>query len=52
MVRSPCSGVCRLDAHRQVCVGCGRTAMEITEWRSLTDDEKRAVLERIKEESP
>lgn len=29
-VQSPCIGVCRLK--KGVCIGCFRTAKEITEW--------------------
>ena len=42
---SPCISVCLLD-DADVCVGCYRTADEITEWFSATPDEKRAILRR------
>ncbi len=42
---SPCISVCLLD-DADVCVGCYRSADEITEWFSASPDEKRAILRR------
>ena len=46
---SPCIGVCStlFDA---VCKGCGRTADEVSNWVFLSDEEKRAIWERITRE--
>jgi predicted Fe-S protein YdhL (DUF1289 family) len=44
---SPCIGVCRLDQHGQVCVGCGRTIAEIAAWPSLSAEERRAIVARL-----
>lgn len=44
-VASPCIGVCTLD-EADVCVGCWRSAAEITDWSVLDDRQRRAVLER------
>jgi predicted Fe-S protein YdhL (DUF1289 family) len=41
-VTSPCSGVCRLNA-QQVCVGCGRTGMEIGEWLAASDARRESI---------
>ena len=38
-IPSPCISVCLLD-NNDVCVGCYRTADEITEWMSCDDDAK------------
>lgn len=43
-VASPCVGVCELDPGSGLCRGCRRTLAEIAAWRSLDDDERRAVL--------
>ena len=48
-IESPCIGVCRLE--NEVCVGCGRTVDDITNWYDMTDDEKQAVLNRIEKDS-
>ena len=44
-VKSPCIGVCALDI-RDVCIGCYRSAAEIGAWSVLSNEEKRAALER------
>ena len=44
-VKSPCIGVCALDA-RDVCIGCYRSSAEIGAGTTLTDDGKRAVPKR------
>ncbi len=48
-IESPCISVCRYE--NEVCVGCGRTVDDITNWYDMTDDEKQAVLNRIEKES-
>jgi predicted Fe-S protein YdhL (DUF1289 family) len=48
-IESPCISVCRYE--NQVCVGCGRTVDDITNWYDMTDDEKQAVLNRIEKDS-
>ena len=45
-VRSPCVAVCALDDN-DVCIGCHRTGDEILRWTSMTNDERRQVLEKI-----
>ncbi len=46
-LRSPCIGVCCPGEHG-LCTGCLRNAMEIAEWGVLDNEEKRAVLARIR----
>lgn len=45
-VTSPCIGICHLDAD-DVCKGCHRTLDEIAEWSRVSDDRRRAILNRI-----
>ena len=40
--KSPCISVCVLDDD-DVCLGCYRSADEITDWFMASDEEKRAV---------
>ncbi|MBM0108636.1 DUF1289 domain-containing protein [Steroidobacter sp. S1-65] len=47
-VASPCIKVCVLDA-RNVCVGCGRTIDEITQWSRLTEEQQRQVVDRARQ---
>ena len=44
-VLSPCIGVCALDDD-DICIGCQRSALEISRWGLMDDDERRAVLAR------
>jgi predicted Fe-S protein YdhL (DUF1289 family) len=52
---SPCVSVCALDEN-DVCMGCYRTASEITDWFLATPAEKHAILraagERRRADSP
>lgn len=47
-VKSPCVAVCALDED-DICLGCYRTADEITDWFMASDDEKRAIVRRSEE---
>ncbi len=44
-VSSPCIGVCRLD--NDVCVGCGRTTAQITQWSQFTEAERRQIMRQL-----
>lgn len=46
-LRSPCVRNCCLN-NEDVCLGCGRTLVEITAWHTATDDEKRQILVRCR----
>jgi predicted Fe-S protein YdhL (DUF1289 family) len=48
-VPSPCVSVCAMDASSGLCTGCLRTIDEIAGWSRFSDDEKRAVWQRIGE---
>ena len=39
---SPCIGICKVE--KDICIGCGRTTTEISEWRSATDNQKEKML--------
>lgn len=42
---SPCIGICRVDG-QDVCVGCGRTIDEITQW-SRSDAARRVQINAL-----
>ncbi|MEE4278057.1 MAG: DUF1289 domain-containing protein [Halieaceae bacterium] len=46
--QSPCVSVCALD-ERDICMGCYRSASEITDWFMATAEEKREILRRVEE---
>lgn len=54
---TPCVSVCEYDATQiemfpdhieKVCVGCGRSSSEITEWSTATKDRKREIVKSAK----
>ena len=44
---SPCTGLCRLDAAQQHCLGCGRSLAEIAAWGTASPAARRAILAAI-----
>ena len=48
VVVSPCIGVCALD-EQDICTGCQRTGVEITQWTRMTEPQRREVLGRCQE---
>lgn len=47
-VESPCTKVCTLDL-QGICIGCGRSVSEITNWSRLSADEQRDVCRKARE---
>ncbi len=43
---SPCVNVCKLDEARD-CIGCGRSVAEIRAWKTMTDGQRRRIMERL-----
>jgi predicted Fe-S protein YdhL (DUF1289 family) len=43
-VPSPCRRECTLDDN-DVCLGCGRTLLEITGWTSFSEEQRVQVVE-------
>lgn len=48
IVISPCCGVCALDDD-DICIGCLRSGVEITQWGRENADGKRAILQNVEE---
>lgn len=44
---SPCSGHCTTVLGDDVCRSCLRTFEEVTRWVAMSEDERRAVNQRI-----
>jgi predicted Fe-S protein YdhL (DUF1289 family) len=47
-VESPCISICRYE--NEICVGCGRTVEEVTEWYNFTDKQKQKIIDRLEKE--
>jgi len=45
-VKSPCNGICTLDA-QDVCRGCKRTRAQISNWYVMSNAEKREVIKSL-----
>ena len=45
---SPCVEICALD-EQDICIGCQRSADEITRWGRMDNTERRAVLLRCRQ---
>ncbi len=45
-MKTPCIAVCRKEDG--ICVGCKRTVSEINQWKSMTDQQRVVVMDRIK----
>jgi predicted Fe-S protein YdhL (DUF1289 family) len=48
-MESPCIKICTYDPESGLCRGCGRSLEEIGAWFSMTDAERRAVMEALPE---
>jgi predicted Fe-S protein YdhL (DUF1289 family) len=46
---SPCRKICVYDPLRGLCAGCGRTLDEIEHWLEMSEDQQRAVMDRLQE---
>lgn len=47
MIESPCIGVCRLKSG--ICIGCFRTAKEVTKWWDATHEEKQEIVKNAEQ---
>ncbi|MEY4965212.1 MAG: hypothetical protein RL274_795 [Pseudomonadota bacterium] len=46
---SPCVKICTYESGSGLCSGCGRTLEEIGAWFSMSDEQRRAVMEQLPE---
>jgi predicted Fe-S protein YdhL (DUF1289 family) len=46
-METPCIGVCEIDRAARVCRGCARTIAEIAAWSSMTDAERRRIMDTL-----
>lgn len=45
---SPCIGICSTtNLGDDICFGCGRTAIEVIEWNSYSDQQKIEINRRL-----
>lgn len=47
---SPCIAICD-TLYKEVCTGCGRHFLEVSNWTTMSDEQKDAVWKRIEAEA-
>ena len=47
MANNPCTRNCSFSEELEICTGCLRTLEELRAWRTMTDEERQSVLDRI-----
>ena len=45
IVESPCIGICELKDN--ICIGCNRTVEQITNWETMSDEQKEKVINAL-----
>lgn len=46
-IESPCVSVCMINADDERCYGCFRTLDEIAAWSSLSDEQRREIMQQL-----
>jgi predicted Fe-S protein YdhL (DUF1289 family) len=46
-VPSPCVQICIIEPSDGLCVGCARTLDEIATWGSMSNEARRALMQRL-----
>ena len=44
-IESPCIGLCELKDN--ICIGCNRTVEQITNWETISQEEKEKVVSTV-----
>ena len=47
-IESPCIKLCVIDENYKLCIGCFRTAAEITKWSKLTSKKRKEIMGTLK----
>jgi predicted Fe-S protein YdhL (DUF1289 family) len=46
-METPCIDVCQIDRASGLCLGCGRTILEISSWASMSSAERRRIMDEL-----
>ena len=46
-METPCVNICTVEPKSRQCVGCGRTIDEIARWASMTNTERRRIMNEL-----
>ncbi len=44
---TPCMNKCQIDPVSNFCIGCKRTIEEISNWISMTDEQRKKIIEEL-----
>ena len=47
-IESPCIKLCVIDENHKLCIGCFRTATEITKWSKFTSLKRKEIMGTLK----
>lgn len=45
---TPCIQICKIKPDTKLCEGCKRTLEEIANWSNYNDDQRRLIMEQLK----
>ncbi len=48
-IETPCVKICVVDPETQLCIGCGRTRMEIAGWLGMAPAERHIIVLNLPE---
>lgn len=51
-MESPCLKICVIDPATKRCTGCYRTLDEIARWSSMTDAQRRRIMNELPQRDP
>ena len=51
-IETPCIDVCVIDPSSRLCAGCLRSIDEITGWRTMSPEARRAVMDQLEARRP
>ncbi len=46
-VETPCIDICKINHATGYCIGCCRSSDEIARWASMSDAERRAIMDEL-----
>jgi predicted Fe-S protein YdhL (DUF1289 family) len=46
-IASPCNKICTVDPASRLCLGCGRSLVEIERWTAYSDAERARVMAEL-----
>jgi uncharacterized protein len=46
-IETPCIKICAIDPASGLCTGCARTLAEIARWGTMSDAERRSIMEEL-----